>query len=300
MTDPLASISDSIATHVATVAPGLVALMPGTRAQRTAFAWQDGIIVTSEQGLPDDAEIPVRLPDGARVMAHQAGRDPGTNVAILRLDQNAATPADSQAGNMAPQARPGAFAFALGAAEDGPAVSFGVVHSVGPAWDSMAGGRIDQLIRLDLRLPSASEGGPVLDASGGLLGMSTFGPRRRVLVIPAATIRRVVPGLRDGTPDRGWLGLGLQPVGLPASMQQAAGRETGLMVMSTAPHGPAERAGILPGDILLDVNHLPAPHPRAVAQALMAAGVGQTVPMRLLRAGAPLELPATIAVRPAA
>ena len=305
MTVPFAALSDQIAALAATAAPSLVTLWPGTRAQRTGFAWQPGVIVTSEQNLPADRDIPVTMPrdvsgsgpggipGGVRGTATVAGRDTGTNVAVLRLEIDAAAPTEAPA-------RVGAMALALGAQDGSATASLGVVHQVGPAWDSMAGGTIDQLIRLDIRLTVSAEGGPVLDAAGNLLGMSTFGPRRRVLVIPAATIRRVVPALLESGTARGWLGVGLQPVGLPTSMQAAAGREAGLMVISLAPRGPAEEAGLLPGDILLDVDGAPAPHPRVVARVLSGGRVGQVVPLRLLRGGAPIDLPATIGERPAA
>ncbi len=165
----------------------------------------------------------------------------------------------------------------------------------------MAGGKIDRLVNLDIRLEPRDEGGPVLDGEGKLLGMSTLGPRRRVLVIPAATIERIMPQLlAGGRVAQGWLGLGLQPVGIPAALRPAAGREAGLMVISLAAGGPAEQAGVLPGDILLEVAGAAAPHPRAVARALSGDQVGRPVPLRLLRAGAPLELQATVALRPAA
>ncbi len=291
----LPALSDAMAGLAEAAAPSLVSLYPGTRTQRSAFLWQDGVLLTSEQGMPEQAEVAAVLPGGGRVTAAVAGRDPGTNIAALRVELGgAARPA-------AAEPRLGALALAFGAADGAPTVRLGAVHRVGPAWDSMAGGRIERLIQLDLQLAGRDEGGPVLAADGALLGMSTLGPRRRVLVIPAATLERVVPLLlSDGRVRQGWLGLGLQPVGLPAAMQDAAGAETGLMVVGLAAGGPAEQAGVLPGDILLEVAGAAAPHPRAVARALSGDQVGKAVPLRLLRAGAPLALQATVAVRPAA
>jgi S1-C subfamily serine protease len=165
----------------------------------------------------------------------------------------------------------------------------------------MANGRIDQYVQLDLPLSGREEGGPVLAADGGLLGMSTLGPRRRAIVIPTPTVERVLPQLLDGgRVKQGWLGLGLQPVGIPLSLRDAAGHEAGLMVISLAARGPAEAAGVLPGDILLEVAGEAAPHPRAVARALSGDQVGKSVPLRLLRAGAPIDVQAVVAMRPAA
>jgi S1-C subfamily serine protease len=295
MSDALNHISDALASLAETAAPSLASLYPGKREQRSAFLWQDGILVTSEQGMPDDAECTAVLPGGRRVTASVAGRDPGTNVAALRVELKGV------AHSAASEPKLGSLAVALGSVDGQPTVRLGAVHRVGPAWDSMANGRIDRYVELDLRLASRDEGGPVLGADGGLLGMSTLGPRRRALVIPASTVERVVPQLLSGgRVKQGWLGLGLQPVGIPASLRDAAGREAGLMVVSLAAGGPAEQAGVLPGDILLEVAGEAAPHPRAVARALAGEHVGKVVPLRLLRAGAPVDLQATVALRPAA
>lgn len=296
MLDPLLTFSDALVSRVAGSGAGLVCVYPGSGAQRTATLWRPGVLVTSEQGLPLDAVVPAVLPDGSHVQAHLAGRDPGTNVAVLRLRfDGPVLPA-----SVAP--RSGSLALALGAAVDGsPTVRLGLVHRVGPAWDSLDGGRIDQLISLDARLSGQDEGGPVLDAAGGLLGMSTLGPRRRVLVIPAATVDRVLPPLlADGQVSRGWLGLGLQPVSIPAGWQAAAGLDVGLMVISLATPGPAEQAGVLPGDILLALDGTAAPHTRAMAGALGGCAAGTDIMLRLLRGGTPIELPVLIAARPAA
>ncbi len=296
MTDPLLTFSDALVGRVAAARPWLVSIHPGSRAQRTATLWRSGVLVTSEQGLPADRNVPVTMPDGSHGQAVLAGRDPGTNVAALRLELDGPAlpqPAEPQAG---------ALALLLGAAADGgPTARLALVHRVGPAWESMAGGRIDRLINLDTRLSGQEEGGPVLDAAGGLLGMSTLGPRRRVLVIPAATVDRVLaPLLAEGQVARGWLGLGLQPVSIPAAWQASAGMESGLMVVSLVAQGAAEQAGVLPGDILLAVDGVPTLHPRAVAKALGATSAGKAVTLRLLRGGTPMDLVATVAARPAA
>ncbi len=281
--------------HVDQIAGGLVCLFPGVRAQRTAMLWQPGVLVTACEGLPDD-DAPSVLPGKGRANARPAGRDPGTNIALYRLDglDGPALPAFGKAAV-------GGWALIAAAADDGtPTARLAVVHRLGPAWDSMAGGRIDQLIRLDGRMMPTDEGGPVLDADGLLLGMSTLGPRRRALVIPARTIGRVIgPLLAGGRVERGWLGVGLQPVAIPAGLQGVAGREMGLMIVSLAPNGPAESSGVLPGDILLQLDGAPASHPRTVAQTLAGLPVGQPVSLRLLRAGQVTDVSAIVAARPA-
>jgi S1-C subfamily serine protease len=140
-------------------------------------------VVTSEQVFPEGPDFAI-VRNGAEMPARLAGRDPGTNVAVLRLAQGL--------GSALPEAsappRAGSLALIVGADSAGaPTGRLGMVHATGPEWHSMAGGRIDSLLRLDARL-GADEGGPVLTLGGKLIGMSTAGPRRRALVIPAATV----------------------------------------------------------------------------------------------------------------
>jgi S1-C subfamily serine protease len=295
MTDVLEQISTGLADRVAAVAPCVVAIGTGHR-HVSGIPWRPDVVVTSAQALPDRGEFTVRHA-GAEMVAQLAGRDPGTNVALLKLAQpiEAALPA------AAPAPRVGALALLVGADDTGaPTARLGMVHATGPEWHSQAGGRIDALLRLDVRL-GTDEGGPVLDSAGGLIGMSTAGPRRRALVIPAATVQRVLePLLAEGRIARGWLGVGLQPVMVPDSLRAVAGRDSGMMVVSLADGGPAAAAGVLPGDVMLDLDGTPVRRARTLASAMGPEQIGRSVTLRLLRAGALQTLAVVIAARPAA
>jgi S1-C subfamily serine protease len=297
----LARLSAAMADAVQAAAGCVVLVRPAGARPCSGILWRADVVVSSEQLLPLDGDTRVVLPGGTEVAARPAGRDPGTNIAAFRLEPPAPAaatlPAEAAAGP-----RPGALALLLGADGAGGATArLGLVHAVGPAWHSMAGGRIDRLIRLDARLSGEEEGGPVLDAAGGLLGLSTSGPRRRALVIPAATVERVLePLLREGRIARGWLGVSLQPVAIPEALHGTAGRPSGLMVLGLARAGPAAEAGLLPGDILLELDGEPVAHPRAVARALGPDRIGQRVTLRLLRAGGVQDLALTVAARPPA
>jgi S1-C subfamily serine protease len=256
------------------------------------------VVVASEQVLAEDATELSVIRGGTRIAATLAGRDPGTNVAVLKLE----TPLDGALPH--PETEPpraGSLALLIGAdASGGATARLAMVHEVGAAWHSMAGGRIDSFIRLDARL-AADEGGPVISLAGGLIGMSTSGPRRRTIVIPVATLERVVdPLLADGRIARGWLGIGLQPVMIPDSFRQSTGRDSGLMVVSLADGAPASNAGILPGDIVLDIDGAALSRPRALTASLGPDRIGQAVALRLLRAGAVQTIAVTVAARPAA
>lgn len=294
-TSPFAALSDAIAAAAAGGAPLVAGLEWGGRHHISALRWDGEALVTSAQSLPEAEGYTAVLPGGARVAAMLAGRDPSSNLAVLRLAQ----PAQPEAAAAEPVGV-GALALALGSDGEGAATArMGVIEALGPAWESQHGGRIDRLIRLGLRLEEAAEGGPVIDAAGRLLGMSTFGPRRRVLVIPAATIARVLPHLlREGRIRRGWLGVGLHPVTLPHDLAARAGAGHGLMVVNIAAGAPT--AGVLlPGDILLAIGDTAVATPRSVAAALGPERIGEAVTLHLLRGGIPAQASVTIAARPA-
>ena len=297
--DPLSRLSAEVAARVAAAAPILAAIDAGRGRRIAGIVWRAGVVVTSRQVLPRAERYGVVLAGGETRTATLAGADPGTNVAALRLDGDTVAPASpSRAGEQ----EPGMLALVVGAGEDGrPTARLATVHATGPAWHSLAGGRIDRLLRLDGRLRSAEEGGPVLDAAGALLGMSTSGPRGRVLVIPHETVERVLdPILREGRVGRAWLGLGLQPVEVPAALREAAGQASGLMVVGLASGGPAEGAGVLPGDILLAFDSVRVHRPSGLAALLGAERIGQGAELRIMRAGAVRTVSVTPASRPAA
>jgi S1-C subfamily serine protease len=295
--DILMQLSAALADRVDAAAPMLAAIGTGTQQTLSGILWRPDAVVTSEQALPDQESYSVILHDGTEAAAKLAGRDRGTNVAALRLATAVATPAQPWVGA---EPRTGALALALGA-RPAPTARLALVHAIGPAWHSMAGGHIERLIRLDMRSSRAEEGGPVIDATGGLLGMATAGPRRRALVIPHQTIARVLePLLAEGRVARGWLGVGLQPVAVPETLrEQADGQDAGLMVVSLAAGGPAEQAGILPGDILMSLDGTRLSRPREIRFLLGPERVGKEAEIRLLRAGALQACRVTIGARPA-
>jgi S1-C subfamily serine protease len=297
VTQLLADFSNEVAAQVAAGSSMVVAIRLSEFRHLTGTVWQSGLLVASEQSLPKRDAYDIVLAGGATAQASLVGRDGGTNIALLRFAQTAAVPPGRAGGP-----RLGAVALALGAdGQGGTTVRLGVVNAVGPAWHSRRGGRIDCRIALDARLARSEEGGPVLDGDGARLGFSTFGPRRQALVIPAATIDRIVPLLlKDGRVARGWLGAALQPVAVPDALHAAAEQASGMMVMSLAAEGPSAKAGVLAGDILLAVNATPAMRFRRIAAQLGPDSIGTEVDLKLIRGGGVIALKAAITARPEA
>ncbi len=296
--NPLAALSDVLVARFAAARASAAAVRLPDGAHLGAIVWQQDALVTSEQSLPrSDAidAIDAVLPDGSSVPGKLAGRDPATNIAVIRLDEAVQAPTLSSS---VPQV--GALVVVAGAdGAGGPSARLGLVNAVGPEWHSMRGGRIEARIQLDIRLAASEEGGPAFDAAGGWLGMTTFGPRGQILVIPAATVQRIAPALlAGGRVPRGWLGVALRPVAVPDELREAAGEATGLMVMSLTPEGPAAKAGIVAGDIILSVDGTSARRLRSVLAHLGSDSVGKPVSLRVIRGGAVIAVEATITERP--
>ena len=292
MSDPspssaLLALSRGLVGLVGAVAPSLVSIQ-SARARSTGFSWRPGLIVAAENALADDGGHSIIAHDGASSAAQIVGRDPSSDVALLRIERTD-LPKAPQA---AEAAAAGALAVIAGAREGAASAALGVVSFVGPQWRSLRGGVIDARIELDAALARSSEGGLALDASGRALGMAVFGPRRRTLVIPTATIDRVAEVLATkGRIARGYLGLGLQPVKLD-------GGGTGAMAISVDAKGPGAAAGVKQGDIIVAWNGEPIRGVHQLARALGPDSVGSSVRLALRRAGEPVETTLTIGERP--
>jgi S1-C subfamily serine protease len=283
----LLAFSTALADLIRASAPSLVSVQ-SERAQSTGFSWRPGLIVAAENALPDDGEVSIVAHDRASNSAQIVGRDPSSDVALLRVARTDLPKAPAPAEALAV----GALAVVAGAREGAPSAALGVVSFVGPQWRSLRGGVIDARIELDAALTRSSEGGLVLDAEGRALGMAVFGPRRRTLVIPLATIDRVAELLATkGRIARGYLGLGLQPVKLD-------GGGIGAMAISVEAKGPGDAAGVRQGDIIVAWNGEPIRGVHHLVRALGPDSVGASVRLTLRRADEPVEATLTIGERP--
>jgi S1-C subfamily serine protease len=294
----LSQLSHDFAALVASAAPAVAAVHGGGRRPSSGLIWQPGVVVTAEETVVADAKLAVVLPGGQRVDATLAGRDPSTDIAVLRYD-GAALPQTLGAAPIAAGLQAGQLALAVGSAEGGTVATLGMVSFAGPPWQSRLGGHIDARVVIDTRLPAIAEGGALVAADGSFIGMAAFGPRRRVLAIPAATIARVVPVILDkGHISRGYLGVGLQRVSLPGA--EGGEPRRGAMVVTLDPDGPAKTAGIHQGDIIVAVGGAAVGGPRSLYHQLGPDVVGRKLAVDLIRAGTPASVDVTIAPRPAA
>lgn len=294
--DLLAQFSGALTARAERAKNAVVAIRRAHGRHITGMVWRSDVVVTSEQSLPRNDDFELVAAGGSVIAARIAGRDPSTNIVILRPAEQLPSPSIAAA-----EAHTGAIALAIGAdGTGGVSARLGLVNLAGAEWHSSRGGLIDRRIVLDISLAQREEGGPIFDAAGACLGMSTFGPRGRVIAIPAATIERIVPLLlKDGRIARGWLGVALQAVAVPDALRESAGQSSGLMVMSVVEDGPAARAGIVAGDIILSVDGISAYQFRKIAGYFGSDSIGRKADVRLIRSGKVITVQTTIAERTA-
>ena len=295
----LESLSNDLAGAVERAGQSVVAIHARRRIPASGIHWRPGIIVAAHHTIQRDDDITISLADGTTVAATLAGRDPTTDIAVLKVSE-AKVPVASIADDSG--LRVGALVLALGRPGHAVTASLGVISTVGGEWRTWHGGTIDRFVRLDVSIYDGFSGGPLIDASGRVLGLDTSGlSRGAALAIPASTVHRVVDQLlRSGRVSRGYLGLGMQSIRLPAALVERLSlpNDTGLMVVSAEPGGPGDRAGVLIGDVLIAIGDRPVSDPNEILSLLGGDQIGKTLATRIIRAGEPKSLEITIGERP--
>jgi S1-C subfamily serine protease len=301
MADSLISFSREIADLVEHTAASVVAVHGRRRFNSSGVHWSPGVIVTADHTVRTDEGIVITTGSGEQLDAELAGRDAGTDIAVLRvagLNQNSAVPTIDR--NSPARYRPGDLAIAVGRNQQSANAATGTIASLAGPSDTWRGGKLDQVIRLDVTLHPVGSGSAVVNAGGELIGIATpVLSRASVFAVPAATVDRVTKALLAyGRLPQGYLGAGFYPIALPEHLIGSLGlkTETGLMTVSVDSNAPAGKANLLIGDVLLDVNGTAIERLESL-RSILNNSVGQTVPIRILRGGELRELTVTIAER---
>jgi S1-C subfamily serine protease len=297
MDNALVALSNELAATVERAGKHVVSVHGHPRISSSGILWKPGVIVTSEHMLRRDDDVRVTLPDGSQVTATIAGRDAGTDLAVLKVESessNVDTEAALQAGNLV---------LAVGRSRDsGVSAALGVISNIADAWNTWRGGRVDRLIRLDLRLYPGSSGAAVVNAAGKLIGMATSAlSRTSPVTIPVSTIERITKELLEkGHVARGYLGVGLQPVGLPEHLRtkHKLAEASGLIVLSVEQEAPAGKAGLVIGDILVALDGKPVDDTGDVQAVLGPEFLGKTLRASVVRGGELREVSIVVGERP--
>jgi serine protease DegQ len=298
----IASFSQELAAAAEQAGSSVVTVHARHRVPSSGIHWRKGVVVTANHTVRREDDITVLADGGKRVVAKLAGRDPGTDLAALTFDQAAelAIPQFADAADL----KLASLVLALGRTRAGSLVaSAGIIGGLGGEWRTWRGGRIDQSIRLDLALYPGFSGGPLVNVDGKVLGLNTNGfGRGRAVSIPVSTINRTIDELLEkGHIARPYLGIAMQPVAVPEALRGKLKSATagGLMVLHVEPGGPADKAGIVLGDVIVELQGKPALDTEHIQDLLASAKVNDKIAMMVIRGGAPLELSITLGERPA-
>jgi len=292
----VAAFSDALAAAVERAATATVTVNARRRSSATGIAIGDGMFVTADHVIEREEEITIGLPNGSTVSAKLAGRDPGTDLAVLRAD-GANVPAAEPASSM----RVGNIVLAVGRpGTGGPVASLGIISALGGPVRTGRGGQIDQYIRTDAIYYPGFSGGPLVNVQGQVLGLNTSAlSRGSGLALPFAMVKQVAASLAaHGKIRRGFLGISSQPVKLPeAQSARLQGQSTGLLIVGAESGGPADKGGVLVGDILVSLAGEPVRETDDLQRLLTGDRVGNATPVGVLRGGEPREISIVIGER---
>lgn len=285
MSETLTSLSNAMAALVEAAGPSIVRVEARQRMPASGVIYSaDGLIVTANHVVEQDEGIQIGLSDGNTVAAKVVGRDPATDLAVLRAERSGLTPATwIDAGEL----KVGHLMLALGRPGKTVQATLGIVSALGGTWRTPAGGDVDRYLQTDVVMYPGFSGGPLVDANGRVAGINSSALVRGMSVaLPAATVKRVVDALlAHGKMPRGYLGVGIQPVRLADTLQAQVGQETGLMLMSVEAGGPAANAGLVQGDVLVGFDEQPVRGLDELQALLAADRTGKSVPVKLIRGG---------------
>jgi S1-C subfamily serine protease len=296
MSDVLQSLSEEMATLTEQVGGSMVRVEARRRLPASGVAWEKGVIVTANHVVERDEDIQIGLPNGEKVPATLVGRDPSSDLAVLRATFELPVPNWTTIETL----RVGHLVLALGRPGETIMATLGVISALERGDKLPAAMQVDHFLQTDVVMYPGFSGGALISASGRVLGINTSAMRGISLTIPTDTVRRVVETLMThGKMRRGYLGIGTQTAKLSAASAERAGQVYGLLVVSVEPESPAEQGGVLIGDVLISFNGSPLQSPEDLIRALRSESIGKTVPIQVVRGGALQMLQVTVGERPA-
>lgn len=299
MSNVLQNLSNDLASTVKTVEPSLVRVEARRRLPATGIVWSaDGVIVTAHHVVEREDKIKIGLADGQTVSATLVGRDPTTDLAVLRSEAKNLTAATWA--SFDPQTiQVGHLVLALGRPGKSAQATLGIISALGDKWRTPGGGHLDHYVQTDVVMYPGFSGGPLVSADGAVIGLNTSALLRGIsLTIPNPNIRQVVETLlAHGQIKRGYLGVSTQPVRLPENLRQQLNQETGLLLAGVEPNSPAEQGGLLLGDTIVAVETEPIRQHDDLLAALSGDRIGQAISVKVVRGGQIQELSVTVGER---
>ena len=294
--DVLGALSNQLADAVERIGPALVLVNGRQRLPASGVVYAQNLVLTAEHALEREEDITIQTHDGRTLPAQFAGRDSSSDLAVLRVPDLNIEPATFAK----EKARVGQMVLAVGRpSENGTMASSGIVSAVGGPLRGRGGATLEQYIRTDATPYPGFSGGPLIDATGTVIGITTTGLSGGVaLAIPASVALRVAESLsQHGRIKRGFLGISSQPVYVPEGQRAGRSQETGLLIMKVENDSPAGRGGLLLGDILVALDGQTVTDSEDLQSLLTGDRVDRAVPVDVIRGGALQTLQVTIGQR---
>jgi S1-C subfamily serine protease len=299
MENALIGLSNGLAELVRKVDPHIASIRARRHYPSSGVIWNSGVVVTANHTIERDEEISVSFADGTTAEATLVGREPGADLAVLKVPTASALTPISQTNEIGA----GELALVVGRSPDsGVNASLGIISAKSGPWRTWRGGQLDAYIRLDARMFPQSSGGAVVNAQGQLLGIATSALSRIAgVAIPASTVANLTQKLlQRGFIPRGYFGFAIQPVPVPEALKDRLQltTESGLIVLTTESGGPADQAGILPGDIVTGIGDSSVGQIEDLQSFSDSNAIGTKVRMTVVRGGELKSLELTVGERP--
>jgi S1-C subfamily serine protease len=296
MSNVLVELSNAMVAAAEKAGASTVLVSARRRMSASGIVYAANLILTADHVVEQEEGITVTLSDGSVLGAKLAGRDPGSDLALLRLERPAGKPAE-----ISGEAKIGQLALALGRPSTGGIeASLGVVSAVGGPVRTPRG-MLDRYIRTDTTPYPGFSGGPLVDSEGRVIGLNTSGfGYGAALTIPADLAWSVAAQLeKHGSVQRGYLGIRSQSVEISEPAQKVLKREqaAGLVIIGVEDDSPAETGGLMVGDILVGIEKHPIHDHDELFANLAGEAVGKSIAVEILRGGKPETLNIKVGVR---
>lgn len=285
MSNPITELSNAITSVVESVRKSVVKVEAGRWMGSTGIVWSSGGHILAAAHTLKRSDVQVVLPGGQEVSASVVGRDPSTDIALLKAEADSLTPPNWAE----PEGlRVGQIVLAVGWPGKNLRATMGVLSNLGEEWHTPMGGKLKHYIQPDISMYPGFSGGPLLDDEGRVLGMNTQALRRGLtLTLSVPTLKQVVQRIqKQGNLKHGYLGVSAQAVRLP----EGAGQEVGLLLVSVEPDSPAAKGGLMLGDVLLAINTQPLRRVHHLLEALSELPAGTQVGLKVWRGGQMREI----------
>jgi S1-C subfamily serine protease len=295
-TQVLRILSNQMANAVERVNPALVLVNGRQRQPASGVVYAQDLILTADHVLEREEDLTIQTHDARTLPAQFAGRDPATDLAVLRVANLGLNPivAATEA------ARVGQLVLAVGrSSSEGPMASVGIVSAIGGPLRTGRGGTLEHYIRTDATPYPGFSGGPLIDTQGGVLGITTTGLVSSVaLAVPTSIAWSIAETLvQQGYIKRGYLGISSQIVYLPTSQRVGRTQEHGLLIVKVDDDSPAQKGGLMLGDILVGIDGQTITDTEELLALLTHNRVGKAIPVEVIRGNTLQTLQVTVGQR---